>query len=64
MISVIRDLVMAACLFIAIANGGNQLLGKILYEVKKAALTKVSKGLTPLSIITRELTAKKLRSKL
>ena len=60
MISIIRDLVIAASLLIALGNGSKQLMEKILFEVKKAALTKVSRGLTPLSVLTNQLTGRKL----
>ena len=60
MILIIRDLVIAASLLIALGNGSKQLMEKILFEVKKAALTKVSRGLTPLSVLTNQLTGRKL----
>ena len=60
MISIIRDLVIAVSLVVALGNGSKQLMGKVLFEVKKAALSKVSRGLTPLSVLTNQLTGRKL----
>jgi hypothetical protein len=64
MLSVIKELVLVIVSLTTLAYGSSYALKTAYKKVRSLALGKISKGLTPMSSITRHLTCKKFDKKM